>query len=265
MRLYLPSISCKRTACSASAIRLAFSFRPLTSRSSIMADSRPVFFFDVDNTLYSKNRRVQDLMGELIDKYFMEHLSLSQQDAFELHQRYYKEYGLAIEGLVRHHKVDPLEYNAKVDDALPLEDVLQPDLPLRELLLDLDTTKVKPWLFTNAYVNHGKRVARLLGIGDLFEGITYCDYGAARFVCKPHPDMFHQAQREAGASDPSQCFFVDDSALNCRAAEALGWTTVHMVEETESAPTSPASQYQVKSLHELRTLFPQFFKPRNSS
>lgn len=122
--------------------------------------------------------------------------------------RYYKDYGLAIEGLVRHHKVDALEYNEKVDDALPLEDIMSHDPKLRKLLKDLDTSKVKPWLFTNAYINHGRRVVRLLGVEDLFEGITYCDYSAARFLCKPSPDMFKKAMDEAGVSSPEDCYFV---------------------------------------------------------
>lgn len=173
-----------------------------------MTDTRATFFFDIDNCLYPKSKRVHDLMGELIDRYFESHLSLSRTDANELHTRYYKDYGLAIEGLVRHHKVDPLEYNKQVDDALPLEDVLTPNTQLRRLLEDLDTTKVKPWLFTNAYVNHGKRVVKLLGIEDMFEGITYCDYGARPFLCKPAPDMFKKAMREAGAREVKSCFFV---------------------------------------------------------
>jgi pyrimidine and pyridine-specific 5'-nucleotidase len=125
-----------------------------------------------------------------------------------LHMRYYKDYGLAIEGLVRHHKVDALEYNEKVDDALPLEDIMSPDPKLRKLLKDLDTSKVKPWLFTNAYINHGRRVVKLLGIEDMFEGITYCDYSAARFLCKPSPDMFKKAMAEAGVTSPEDCYFV---------------------------------------------------------
>ena len=201
-------------------------------------------------------------MSELIDRYFMDNLSLSQADAFQLHQKYYKEYGLAIEGLVRHHKVDPLEYNSKVDDALPLEDVLSPDPELRQLILDIDRSKVKLWLFTNAYVTHGKRVVRLLGVGDLFDGITYCDYAAKRFVCKPHREIFEQAMRDAEVQTPEDCFFVDDSGLNCRAAQELGWTAAHLVEMTEEPPKVPASKYQIRSLYELRDCFPQFFKPR---
>lgn len=223
-------------------------------------DVRDVFFFDIDNCLYSKSAQVYKMMGELIDKFFMEHLSMSQEDANHLHTRYYKEYGLAIEGLARHHKVDPLEYNSKVDDALALEDILKPDAKLRQLLLDLDRTKVKPWLFTNAYVTHGKRVVKLLGIEDQFEGITYCDYGAAKFVCKPHKEMFEQAQKDVGGVAANRCFFVDDSAMNCGAAKALGWTAVHFVEDGESPPEPPVSQYQTNSLQKLRDIFPQFFK-----
>ena len=125
-----------------------------------------------------------------------------------MHLKYYREYGLAIEGLVRHHKVDALEYNAKVDDALPLEDIIKPNPELRELLEDIDKSKVKMWLFTNAYVTHGKRVVKLLGIDDLFEGITYCDYGSDKFYCKPHTEMYDKAMSQAGVKSNEKCYFV---------------------------------------------------------
>ncbi|KAF2239807.1 pyrimidine 5-nucleotidase [Viridothelium virens] len=225
-----------------------------------MTDSRPVFFFDIDNCLYPRSKKVFQYMQDLIDKYFQTHLSLSQEDAYDLHMRYYRDYGLAIEGLVRHHKVDPLDYNAKVDDALPLENIIQPDPRLRELLQDVDITKVKLWLFTNAYITHGKRVVRLLGIDDLFEGITYCDYGAERLLCKPHEDMYRKAQKEAGEKSPDECYFVDDSAINVTGGEAFGWTCVHLVEPDLPLPETKACKYQIRNLEELRTLFPQFFK-----
>lgn len=149
-------------------------------------------------------------MAHLIDVFFAEHLSLSLGDAVRLHKEYYTNYGLAIEGLVRHHQIDPLEYNAKVDDALPLEDVIKPDPSLRQLLQDIDTTKVKLWLLTNAYVTHGKRVVRLLGIEDLFDGITYCDYTETPLVCKPHKPMYIKAMKEAGVENVEDCFFVGE-------------------------------------------------------
>ena len=147
----------------------------------------------------------------LIDEYFIHHLSLSPEDASRLHLRYYKDYGLAISGLVKHHKVDPIEYNRKVDDALPLDDFITPDPRLRKLLEDIDRTKVKPWLFTNAHVTHGMRVVKLLGVDDLFEGITYCDYTKLPLVCKPYEEMYDKAEQEAGVSSSEECYFVGET------------------------------------------------------
>ncbi|KJF61089.1 pyrimidine 5'-nucleotidase [Coccidioides immitis RS] len=225
-------------------------------------DTRPVFFFDIDNCLYSRDSKIHDLMQELIDQFFAKHLSLSIDDAVMLHNKYYKEYGLAIEGLTRNHKIDPLEFNSGVDDALPLDSILKFDPALRRFLEDFDTSKVKLWLFTNAYINHGRRVVKLLGVDDLFEGITYCDYAQQPLICKPHAKMFEKAEREAHAPGIDQCFFVDDSQLNCRHAQARGWITVHFVEPGLPVPPIPASKFMIRNLEELRELFPQFFKPK---
>lgn len=147
-------------------------------------------------------------MTRLIDDYFVKHLELTQEDAFKLHQEYYQTYGLAIEGLVRHHKIDPLEYNRQVDDALPLDDIIEPDPLLRKLLEDMDKTKVKLWLFTNAYSNHGQRVVKLLKVEDMFEGMTFCDYAQEPMICKPYPEMFAKAMKEAGIDEVKDCYFV---------------------------------------------------------
>ncbi|KAJ5720548.1 uncharacterized protein N7483_008482 [Penicillium malachiteum] len=223
-------------------------------------DSRPIFFFDIDNCLYSKQCNIHDEMQKLINKFFCKHLALTPEDAHMLHQKYYKEYGLAIEGLTRHHKIDPLEFNYEVDDALPLDTILEPNPKLRELLEALDTSKVKPWLLTNAYVNHAKRVVQLLGIEDLFEGVTFCDYAQLPLICKPSQDMYAKAEKEAGAPSTESCYFIDDSYLNCKHAEARGWSVVHLVEPGVETPRVPASKYSVSNLEELRGLFPEVFK-----
>jgi pyrimidine and pyridine-specific 5'-nucleotidase len=214
-------------------------------------------------------------MAKLIDQYFVKHLELSEEDAYKLHHEYYQTYGLAIEGLVRHHKIDPLEYNRQVDDALPLESIIFPDPDLRKLLEDIDRSKVRLWLFTNAYITHGKRVVRLLGVDDQFEGMTFCDYGNEVLLCKPHPDMFAKAMREAGIKEYKECYFVgkrfgvvlkplltvpDDSALNCSKAEELGWNVAHIVEEGQGLPSKKACKNVIRRLDELRTLFPHLFK-----
>ncbi|KAF5570964.1 pyrimidine 5 nucleotidase [Fusarium phyllophilum] len=176
---------------------------------------KPVLFFDIDNCLYSRNDKVLEHMSRNIDDYFKKHLGLSPDDAERLHKDYSQQYGQAIEGLVRHHQIDALEYNAKVDDAVPLDDLIKPNAQLRQFLEDIDTSKVP-------------------------------------FVCKPHKEMFMKAMREAGVSDVSRCYFIDDSHKNCVGAKDAGWTAIHFVEEGLSVPDTPASQHQIRHLEELR-------------
>lgn len=198
-------------------------------------------------------------MQDLIDDYFVRHLALPPAEAVQLHRRYYKEHGLAITGLVAHHQVDPVAYNREVDNALPLDDIMKPDAKLRRLLSDIDKTKVKLWLFTNAHITHGMRVVRLLGVDDMFEGITYCNYEQLPLIAKPHAKMFDKAESEAEAGSSDHCYFIDDSLLNCGHAKARGWTVVHKIEMDDAAPASPAGQYQIRDLEELRNMFPNFF------
>lgn len=116
--------------------------------------------------------------------------------------------------------MDPLDFNAKVDDALPLENILKPDPKLRKLLEDIDRDKVKLWLLTNAYINHGKRVIKLLDLEDIFEGITYCDYGAKEFLAKPRKEYYLKAMEEVGIDSVKNCYFVGEKDTAAQKAQS---------------------------------------------
>ncbi|TGJ80718.1 hypothetical protein E0Z10_g8042 [Xylaria hypoxylon] len=226
------------------------------------ASPKKVFFFDIDNCLYPASAKVHHRMADLIHDYFEKYLGLPHEEAVKLHSRYYQNYGLAIGGLMRYHDVDPLHFNSEVDDALPLEDLIQPRIDLIRLLQDIDRSKVRLWLFTNAYVNHARRVVKILGVDKMFDGITYCDYTTLPFVSKPQEEMFAKAMMEAGAHNMEDCYFVDDNYNNCNMAEKLGWNSAHLVEEGVPVPIEQASMYQINHLEDLRQAFPHLFKER---
>ncbi|KAI8454856.1 HAD-like domain-containing protein, partial [Phakopsora pachyrhizi] len=146
-------------------------------------------WFDIDNTLYSKNCRIHDHMTEKIKEYFKT-LGLPDKKADELHIKYYKEYGLAIRGLVRNHDIDPLDYDQKCDSAIPLEKLMKPDETVRKLLLDIDRSKARVWCLTNAYKTHALRVLKILNLIDLIDAVVSCDYTNRNFHCKPEPGSF---------------------------------------------------------------------------
>ncbi|KAG6866441.1 hypothetical protein C0991_003959 [Blastosporella zonata] len=202
-------------------------------------DDRAVVWFDIDNTLYSASSRISHAMGERIHAYFVR-LGLSHEEASELHLRYYTQYGLALRGLTRHHDIgnvtfdsqlssyphtllDPLEFDRQCDGSLPLEDMITFDPNTCKLFEDLDRSKVRVWGLTNAYRPHAERVLRILNLTDLIDGLVYCDYQVKDFSCKPEPEFYKMAMKQAGISDPSKCYFVDDNRGNIDGARAQNW------------------------------------------
>ncbi|EJS43833.1 sdt1p [Saccharomyces arboricola H-6] len=224
-----------------------------------------IFFFDIDNCLYKSSTKIHDLMQQSILRFFQTHLKLPREDARVLNHTYYKEYGLAIRGLVMFHKVNALEYNRLADDSLPLQDILKPDIPLREMLLKLrHSGKIdKLWLFTNAYKNHAIRCVRLLGVADLFDGLTYCDYSRTdTLVCKPHIKAFEKAMKESGLTNYENSWFIDDSGKNIETGIKLGMKKcIHLVEDevNEVLGQTPEDAIVLKDILELPNVVPELF------
>ena len=142
-------------------------------------------------------------------------MGLSHDEASKLHHKYFTQYGLALRGLVRHHQVDPLDFDKKCDGSLPLETLIRPDPMLRRMLQDIDRDVARVWALTNAYrtvrstvllkhviwlslvantAQHAKRVLSILQIDDLIDGIVFCDYAELNFCCKPEADYFKQVR-----------------------------------------------------------------------
>ncbi|KAK3835854.1 MAG: pyrimidine 5'-nucleotidase [Linnemannia elongata] len=171
-----------------------------------------------------------------------------------LSYRYYLDYGLAIRGLVIHHP------DAKVDGALPLEDILSENPPLREMIKSMKIEK--KWLFTNAGKAHALRVIKVLGLEGLFDGLTYCDYTEPNFICKPEAASFRRAMKDAGVVHPSNCYFVDDSAANVDKALDIGWTAVHVADDPVK---SNFGHYQITNILELPTVLPEFWDEQSAA
>ncbi|KAG9017319.1 hypothetical protein FRB93_007433 [Tulasnella sp. JGI-2019a] len=237
------------------------------------ADDRSIVWFDIDNTLYPASARINDLMKERIHAYFLS-MGLAEDEASKMHKRYYTEYGLALRGLVRHHKIDALDFDRKCDGSLPLDRVLKPDPAVRKLLEDIDRSKTRVWALTNAYSNHAYRVLKILKLDDLIERVAFCDYTKPDFSCKPEPQFYHDAMAYAKMKDPSKCFFVDDNLKNVQSAKTLGWGSCVYFQEDPSVPELVASGAQhpvalntvegvdatITSLLGLRKVWPQLFK-----
>lgn len=207
-------------------------------------DNRPwYFFFDLDNTLYSKSHGIGQQMLQRICLYFQTRLNLPAEESAQLGRRYYLDYGLAIRGVIREFDIDPLDYDAFVDGGLEFGGDFGPPAGLLEYLRELRGV-AHLWIFTNAGLFHARRVMGLLGLAheecnsnahssSLFDGIIYCDYAEPDFPAKPDRLAYERAMQCAGVQDPSRCLFVDDAPSNVLKAREMGWRAILLDEHNE--------------------------------
>jgi len=177
--------------------------------------------FDLDNTLYPREKGVFKRINERIDD-FVREFTRTEEGAVESLRKEYKErYGTTLGGLMRHHAVDPDQYLAYVHD-VPVEEMLAPDASLAAFLGSIDLPMA---IFTNASHSHALRVLDTLGVTQRFEGI--CDLAATNYLGKPHHEAFRSAASFLNVP-LQETIFIDDLAVNVEAARSFGLLAVHV-------------------------------------
>ena len=177
-------------------------------------------FFDLDDTLYPSSSGLWKAIKERMNIYMRDRLSISEKDVPLLREQYFKMYGTTLRGLQERHNVDKDDFLAFVHD-LPLSDFLTPNPNLRDVIASLPTRNL---IFTNADVNHARRVLTALQLEDLFTAIV--DVNAVAPYCKPMPESFAIAMDLADEPDPRKCVMIDDLPRTTRAALNVGMASL---------------------------------------
>ena len=179
----------------------------------------PVILFDLDNTLYTAECGIFDLIDQRMDEWLITRLQVPQSEVSDFRRKYFLRYGTTLRGLMLHHQVEPMDFLRFVHD-VPVKDFLSIDLDLRRSLEEITSRKI---IFTNSDEAHATRILDALGIRDLFEKIF--DIEAMGFIPKPNPEAYQAVLNYAGVS-PEECLLIDDMERNLKPAKALGMRTV---------------------------------------
>ena len=177
-------------------------------------------FFDLDDTLYPNTTGLWKAIKERMNMYMHERIGIPEKDVPQLREQYFKMYGTTLRGLQARHQVDVEDFLAFVHD-LPLNEYLKPDPIQRDIISSLGTRNL---IFTNADVNHARRVLSALKLDDLFEVIV--DVNAVSPYCKPMPESFAIAMDLANEPDPRKCVMIDDLPRTTRAALDVGMASL---------------------------------------
>lgn len=185
--------------------------------------SAPVWFFDLDNTLHDAAHAIFAAIDSRMTSYVERRLQVERGEADRLRRQYWLRYGATLLGLVRHHGVDPHEFLHAAHD-FDVAELLRAERGLALLFARLPGRKV---LLTNAATRYARDVARALAIhrhlGAIYAIETMRVHGS--FRPKPsRPMLRHMLARERLGR--GRAILVEDSAVNLRAARAVGYRTV---------------------------------------
>lgn len=175
--------------------------------------------FDLDNTLYPPRCDLFSLIDKRINSYMHEVVGIPLEEVDALRRQYWQTYGVTMQGLMRHHQVNPEDYLHYVHD-VDVNSRLQTDHELRAALESLPWPKV---IFTNASRAHADRVLGALGVADLFDRVF--DIRVANYMPKPYLQPYRRVLEQIGLPGES-CMMVEDSVANLKPAKQLGMTTV---------------------------------------
>ena len=183
--------------------------------------------FDLDNTLYPAECDLFSLIDVRINRYMEEVVAIAPTAVNGLRLRYWKDYGTTLQGLIRHHIVDPEDYLDYVH-AVDVGSRLSFDSELKETLSNLG---IPSYIFTNGSRCHVDRVVTALGLDGLFADVF--DIRIAAYQPKPNPDPYRQVLDRLELSG-DQCIMVEDQLQNLQMAKQFGMKTV-LVGASQSA------------------------------
>lgn len=180
----------------------------------------PVWLLDLDNTLHDASAGVFPCINRQMTAYIAQRLALDDRAAYQLREHYWHRYGATLQGLVRHHGIDPHHFLHTTHPLSELGPLLRRTPGLGPMLRRLPGRKV---LLSNSPRHYARHALQYLGIPCLIRGAYTLE--RLRFIPKPALSAFRQVLRELRVA-AADCILVEDSLDNLRAAKKLGMRTV---------------------------------------
>jgi len=208
-----------------------------------------LLIFDLDDTLYPSSSGIWSLIRERIDLFMTAKLGYTHENVHTARENFFREFGTTLRGLESMHHVDPYEYLKFVHD-IPINEYLLPNLPLDEMLSNIQQRKV---IFTNGDRWHSKRVTDALMISEHFNEII--DILDVSPYCKPMIESFQIALEKLKVSNAQNILLIDDNFRNIQTAEKLGLQTVWV---TENSHIQNDVGKQITKIEDLLKIYPEF-------
>ncbi len=195
--------------------------------------------FDVDNTLYPKNIGLFNVVDKKINQYLKDIVGIPETDVNKVRKDYLEKYGTTLNGLIKHHNINPVHYLEYVHN-VDLENYIKVNHRLKNFL---KKSKYRNIIFSNAYLPYIKKILKLMEIEEYFEDIF--DITKLNYTPKPLLEAYLSIIN-AKALIPEKTFFIDDSSKNLLSAKKIGFKTCYISEIVNTE-----FDFNIKNIHEI--------------
>ena len=185
------------------------------------------WIFDLDNTLYPASCRLFDQIDQRMTAYLSQYLGIGREEAYGVQKTYFRDYGTTMNGMMRHHQMDPEPYLAYVHDIDH-----SPITPSPQLAQALSALPGRRLVFTNGSLNHAERVLARLGITDQIGEIF--DIKMADYTPKPARQTYEKMIAATGVA-PRRSAMFEDIARNLVIPHEMGRVTVLVKTDADHA------------------------------
>jgi len=203
--------------------------------------TRLTWLFDLDNTLHDASHAVFPAINANMNAYMARVLGdgetpadAEQVNAMRL--AYWKRYGATLLGMVKHHQVKMEEFLLEAHRFEDLPKMIRAERGLTRLFKRLPGRKI---LLTNAPLRYSSDVMRHLGLHRQFARHIPIEAMQVHRQLRPKPSraLLRKLLKDEGIS-ARQCVLVEDTAVNLKAARALGVRTVWVTQYLRNGPAT---------------------------
>ena len=187
---------------------------------------KDTWIFDLDNTLHDAQKKIFPIINQKINQYISKSVKINITEADRLRQQYWDYYGATLEGLIRHHNINPTEF---LEVTHTLENFEELILPMPDLIKVLSSINGQKILYTNAPKNYTNKVLKICQIEGYFDGVFSIE--DSNFIAKPSAvsmEFFIKKYKIKLAN------FVDDVKENLETANQFGLSTIWLTNEKEN-------------------------------
>jgi putative hydrolase of the HAD superfamily len=211
-----------------------------------MKNSRPLWLFDLDNTLHNASHAVFPAIKANMNRYLGRILDRERGDGVvsdpaavnAIRVGYWQRYGATLLGMMHHHGVQAADFLQQTHLFEDLPSMLRSERGLARLLRRLPGRKI---LLTNAPRRYSREVVRQIGLHRHFARHIAIEHMQVHRKLRPKPSKLMLRRLLAREHvRPRRAILVEDTVDTLKAAKSLGLRTVWVTQYLERSDLARA-------------------------